>query len=109
MQRPSHTRSFDEMVDALAAVQRRKLLVALLEHNPQDDSPVAITDSDGEEDAVERLVMMEHSHLPKLVDYGFIEWDESNHEVIKGPRFDEIRPMLELLDEHADELPDDWL
>jgi predicted transcriptional regulator len=97
------------MVDALADVQRRKLLIALLEHNPQDDSAVVIADSESESDAVERLVSMQHVHLPKLADYGFIEWDEDTHEVMKGPNFDEIRPLLELLDDHEDELPDDWL
>lgn len=81
--------SFDDMVDALADVQRRKLLVALLEHNPQDDAPVVIADSDSEADAVERLVTMQHVHLPKLADYGFIKWDEETHEVTKGPKFDE--------------------
>lgn len=103
------TISFDDMVDALADVQRRKLLIALLEHNPQDDSAVVIADSESESDAVERLVSMQHVHLPKLTDYGFIEWDEDTHEVMKGPNFDEIRPLLELLDDHEDELPDDWL
>jgi predicted transcriptional regulator len=101
--------SFDDMVDALADVQRRKLLIALLEHNPQDDSPVIIADSENESDAVERLVSMQHVHLPKLAEYGFIEWDEDTHEVMKGPNFDEIRPLIELLDDHKDELPDDWL
>ena len=101
--------SFDDIVDALADVQRRKVLVALLEHNPQDDAPVVIADSDSEADAVERLVTMQHVHLPKLVDYGFIEWNEETHEVTKGPKFDEIRPLLELLHDHEDELPADWL
>jgi len=67
------TISFDEMADALANVQRRKLLVALLEHNPQDDAPVVLADSERESDAVERLVSMHHIHLPKLAEYGFIE------------------------------------
>ncbi|MEA5388103.1 transcriptional regulator [Haloarculaceae archaeon H-GB11] len=102
-------RSFDDMVDALADVQRRKLLVALLEHNPQDDAPVVIADSESESDAVERLVAMQHVHLPKLADYGFIEWNKETHEVAKGPKFDEIRPLLELLENHEDELPADWL
>ncbi|WP_311173586.1 hypothetical protein [Halobellus ordinarius] len=97
------------MVDALANVQRRKLLIALLAHNPQDDSPVVLAESDEEADAVERLITMRHVHLPKLVDHGFIEWKEESREVIKGPKFDEIRPLLELLDEHEDELPSDWL
>ena len=101
--------SFDDMVDALADIQRRKLLTSLLEHNPQDDSPIVIADSESESDAVERLVSMRHVHLPKLADYGFIEWDEDTHEVMKGPNFDEIRPLLELLDKHEDELPEEWL
>lgn len=100
---------FDDMVDALADVQRRKLLTALLEHNPQDDAPVAVADSNSESDAVERLVSMQHVHLPKLVDYGFIEWNKETHEVIKGPNFEKIRPLLELLDDHQEELPADWL
>lgn len=101
--------SFDDMVDALADVQRRKLMTALLEHNPQNDSPVVITDSEKDADELGRLVSMNHVHLPKLVDYGFITWNEDTHEVEKGPDFDEIRPLIELLDDHKDELPEDWL
>ena len=109
MKKLVETISFDMMVDALANVQRRKLLVALLEHNPQDDDPVVIADSESESDAVKRLLSMQHVHLPKLVEYGFIEWNKDTHEVMKGPNFDEIRPLLELLDNHEDELPADWL
>lgn len=98
----------DEVMDALADGQRRRLLVALLDHNPQDDSPVVIANSDAEGDAVERLVTMDHVHLPKLAEYGFIDWDRQSNEVKKGRNFDEIRPLLELLDEHEDELPPDW-
>lgn len=109
MENVGQTVSFDDMVEALADIQRRNLLVALLEHNPQNDSPVGIADSGSEGAAVERLVTMNHVHLPKLVDYGFIHWDEESHEVRKGPNFDEIEPLLELLDDHEDELPPDWL
>ncbi len=52
---------------------------------------------------------MQHVHLPKLEEYGFIEWDRDSHEVRKGPKFNEIQPLLELLVSHSDELPDDWL
>lgn len=100
---------FDEMLDMLVHVQRRKLLVSLLDHNPQDDSPAAIADSETDEDSIELLIEMRHVHLPKLADRGLIEWDRQDHEVLKGPNFDEIRPLLELLDDHQDELPDDWL
>lgn len=101
--------SFDDALDALGDIQRRKLLLALLDHNPQDDSPVVIADSDRDRDAVDQLVRMKHVHLPKLEDYGFIEWDRDTHEVSKGSNFEEIRPVLELLADHDDELPDGWL
>lgn len=101
--------AFDDMVDALAHVQRRKLLIALLAENPQDETPTVVADSEENSDALDRLVSMRHVHLPKLADYGFIEWDKEAHEIMKGPNFDEIRPLLELLDDHEDELPKDWL
>ncbi len=109
MEKISKSVSFDDMIDILAAVQRRKLLVALLDHNPQDDSPVVIAGSESDAEAMDRLVKMRHVHLPKLVDCELIEWDEDSHEVSKGPKFDEIKPLLELLANHENELPDGWL
>lgn len=105
----AETISSDDIMEAMAHIQRRKLLLALLEENPQDDKPVVVADSDSETAAIGRLISMNHVHLPKLVEYGFIEWDQETHEVMKGPQFDEIRPLLELLDDHEDELPDDWI
>ena len=89
-------------------VQRRKLLVALLDHNPQDGSPAVLADLEGG-DSFDRLVSMEHVHLPKLADYGLIECDRENAKIPKGPTFDEIRPLIELLTDHEGELPDEWL
>lgn len=115
----------DNAFDALADAHRRQLLVDLMDHNPQfvpqmtgvskeladaDEVLLAnnlrrsreITDADTE------LLRLHHVHVPKLVEYGFVEWDEDNHDVIKGPRFDDIRPLLELLDDRRDELPGEW-
>ncbi|MFC6721879.1 ArsR family transcriptional regulator [Halovenus amylolytica] len=100
--------SFDDMLEVMSHIQRRKLLLALTEHNPQDDAPFDPVNSK-DEASIEQIVQMKHVHLPKLVDHGFIEWDRDTHEVSKGRNFEEIRPLLELLDEHADELPEGWL
>ena len=102
-------RTFDEILDALGHIQRRKLLRALLTHNPQDDEPVVVDANESEAEELSRLVEMRHVHLPKLEDYGFIDWNRDTNEVSKGPKFDEIRPLLELLRDHEDELPDEWL
>lgn len=109
MEEHQTTSSFDEMVAALADIQRRKLLVALLEHTSQDDATVIVGGSERDADHVDSLVQMQHVHLPRLADYGFIKWNKDTYEVKRGPRFDEIRPLLELLVDHEDELPADWL
>lgn len=99
---------FDDLLDALGDVRRRKLLLALLDRDPYADPPLAVDGSGSGLEAVEDRVAMRHTHLPKLVEHGLVEWDRETHEVRKGPEFVEIRPMLELLDEHADELPEGW-
>jgi hypothetical protein len=100
----------DELFEALSNVHRRRLLVALLDHNPQRDDVDVPEDVHEGEKALETLQSeLYHSHLPRLEEAGFIGWNRDAHEVVKGPRFDEIRPLLELMRDHADELPNDWL
>ncbi|MXR41542.1 ArsR family transcriptional regulator [Halobaculum sp. WSA2] len=102
------SRTLDDCLDALGHSQRRKLLRAVL-HNPEDDGSVRIDSDESNRKELERLVEMNHVHLPKLEDAGFITWDRNADEVSKGPNFEEIRPLLEILVSHADELPDGWL
>lgn len=101
----------DIVLDVLANRYRRRVLVALLKHNPQQDDNLQIpADMDLDTEDVETLrVNMKHSHLPKLEEAGFIEWNRDVNTIQKGPQFDEILPLLELMQNHADELPNGWL
>ncbi|MFD1647637.1 DUF7344 domain-containing protein [Haloarchaeobius litoreus] len=101
----------DSMLDALANRYRRRVLVALLDHNPQDDDDPQVPDDVRlEDEGLEQLmIQMRHVHLPKLAESGFIEWDQETNTIRMGPQFEEIRPLLELMANHVDELPDDWL
>ena len=103
--------SLDTALDILANEYRRRLLVALLEHNPQDDdNPLVPEDIHLATEDLETLrIHMTHTHLPKLEEAEFIEWDRDTNTIRTGPRFDEVRPLLELMQNHADELPDGWL
>lgn len=44
-----------------------------------------------------------HNHLPKLDDAGLIEWDREEGVVEKGPRFDEVHPLLDFASENIDD------
>jgi hypothetical protein len=100
----------DGHFEALANIHRRRLLVALLDHNPQRDDVVVPEDvHEGDKTLQDLQTELYHSHLPRLEQAGFIRWNRDTHEVMKGPKFDEIRPLLELMRDHTDELPDRWL
>ena len=95
---------------ALVDPYRRQLLIAMIEHNPQDDAdrdPLNILGPDDEPAVLESELV--HQHLPLLEEQGYIEWDRDTHKISKGPNWAEIGPMIELLHEHRDELPDGWL
>ena len=102
--------SVDEIFEALSDPYRRQLLLSLLEHNPQDDDdrdPLNIISDDVEPEVLE--IELVHNHLPKLEEMGFIRWDRDANEIRKGPNWGDIAPLLILIEEHGDELPDDWL
>ncbi len=97
--------TFDELLDAIGHVRRRKLLRTLLSHNPQDDESLVIDSDESEDEGAERLIQMHQVHLPKLESRGLITWDQNNNKVSRGPNFEQIRPLLELLVAHEEALP----
>ncbi|MFB1065669.1 hypothetical protein [Natrinema sp. H-ect4] len=112
----------DEVFEALADGQRRELLIDLLEsgryHVPElSSSSQEIAEAnqrflreylstDRESNAGDKeLIRMHVVHIPKLADDRFIEWDRDDHVATEGPRFDELVPVLELVDELRDDRP----
>lgn len=95
---------FDEAFAAMADPERRALLLALQEHNPQSIPGTPVEESSGES-GNDRRIQMVHVHLPKLVDAGFVDWDRETQELSKGPNFATVRPLLELVDEECTDLP----
>ncbi|WP_224338405.1 DUF7344 domain-containing protein [Haloprofundus halobius] len=75
---------------------------------------VAAWHTDSDPDAVDEATLTEmrtalyHVHLPKLAETGYIEWDADTHTIRRGPHFDEIAPLLQLMADHEDELPAGW-
>ena len=110
----------DEVFDALADEYRRQLLVELLEddwHYVPKLTGSSEELSDAHDSLLlghlhsardiagvdERLLFIHHIHLPKLEEYGFIEWKRNTQTVTSGHRFDQLRPYLEVLDDPQSE------
>lgn len=110
----------DKVYDALASEQRRQVLVNLLEDDSQsvpelsEESRELLTADEGVlegflTDSVEiantekDTIRLYHTHLPMLAEYGFIKWEREMHFVTKGPQFEEIKPLLEVVDEHRED------
>jgi hypothetical protein len=92
---------------------RRRVLVAVARDNPRDEDDItsaSVLGADVEDEDVLELFQQQlyHTHLPKLDDAGFVDWDRGTGIVTRGPRFDGIEPLLRLMNDHQDELPDGW-
>lgn len=99
--------------EALANPYRRQLLLALCEANPQDDDDLdplnLLEEGETTNNGDIAQPSLRHVHLPKLVEMGFIEWDRELGDISKGPNWKEIAPLLRLMQNHPEELPEEWL
>jgi hypothetical protein len=84
----------DEAFGVLANVKRRRLLLALFADSPQNEIPPGALESDDAMDPMQVRTVMRHTHLPKLAEAGYIEWDHETGQIRKGPQFDEIEQEL---------------
>lgn len=99
----------DQLFRALSHATRRRILLSLVE----DDSPDGWREfetvefvPDGPEQEIS-AVTLRHIHLPHLDDAGFIGWDQESERITRGASFEDIRPLLELMEDHRGELSDD--
>jgi len=101
--------SLDRMFETLRHPYRRRILQLVNKHNPRDEDEFDVEKLATEDDDLELLTTeLYHIHLPKLAEAGYIEWDKDTHTIRRGPNFDEIAPLLRLMTDHQDELPDGW-
>lgn len=88
---------FNQVSDALGHQTRRRILVELMDHNP-----VAVGNSHECEVSEVELI---HCHLPKLDSMGYIVWDRDRETIVKGPDWEEIEPVIRLLSDNRECVP----
>lgn len=94
----------DRVFDALRDHQRRLVLLELWAGRAERVSDVLPGGTDARTAAIE----LEHNHLPRLSEVGYVGWNRETGKLWRGPAFDEVEPLLELLAAHAEELPSEW-
>ncbi|WP_231185329.1 helix-turn-helix domain-containing protein [Haladaptatus sp. DYF46] len=88
--------TLDRIFDVFSHQSRRRILSKLATDSPRDEG-----EFEGKNEELERsLISNTHVHLPKLADGGFIEWNREEGTVAHGPRFEEILPLLETIENH---------
>ncbi|WP_137283906.1 DUF7344 domain-containing protein [Halorussus salinisoli] len=113
MTHPTDSASLDAMFDELWNIHRHRILVSVAGQNPRTEdeftpeSLVSDEADDGDRNGVK--TELHNVHLPNLAEQGYIEWDAETQTIWRGPNFDEIAPLLRLVDDHRDELPEGWL
>lgn len=93
--------TLDHLLGTLSRPARRRILVALHETTPREMHEFVPDDSTGDE----FRVALYHNHLPHLADAGFVEWDREAETISRGPRYDELVPLVEWLLAYRDGLP----
>lgn len=87
----------DAMMNILAREGRRFVLLSLLD----DDAETSLDDIRESLDSERVEVQLYHTHLPKLEQAGYIEWEPGSERITRGPKFEEIEPLLRLLEEYT--------
>lgn len=87
----------DGMMDVLSREARRFVLLTLLDDDAETSIEVVLRTIDSQRAEVQ----LYHTHLPKLEHAGYIEWRPGSDRITRGPRFDEIQPLVRLLEEYT--------
>lgn len=92
----------DRVLDALAHPKRRLLLFALFDEPEGSELRYDALPELDDERAQRALY---HVHLPKLEQYGYVDWDRNDWTVTHGPQWTDVEPLLTLVDTYLNDLP----
>ncbi|WP_083909399.1 hypothetical protein [Natronococcus amylolyticus] len=99
---------WDNVFKAVSAEPRRQLIVTLLDSPSDQAVPLPESAINPNVPANPEILKQElyHSHLPMLADLGFIKWETEPLVASRGPQFDEVAVVFEVLQSAAAEIPD---
>jgi len=101
--------SLSELFEILSHEYRRHVLWVLAHPETRTDAAVGVDlfAGTGDDPDILRLALL-HNHLPKLDDHGLVDWNPETETLTRGPRFGQVEPLLELMNQSEDEIPQNW-
>jgi hypothetical protein len=78
----------------------RRIVLLLLHNGTVETKSDVMSQAQGEIDEVTLV----HTHLPKLAEAGYVDWNRATGELSKGSCFDEIEVWLDLIKTHGEGL-----
>lgn len=100
-----------DILMVLANPDRRRILLSLNDEKNHGET-IRVTGEDLMDTMNTRRETLKtslyHNHLPRMDELGIIEWDKETGEIRKGERFEEVAPLLQLMDDNAEDLPEGW-
>ena len=105
---PSESRAvtLETVFSTLRDPVRRRLLTALTETDPLPIEEFVRAIDRGE--STGREIRLHHVHLPKLREADIVDWDPDTGVVRRGPRFEDVEAVVEVLRANEDALPGGW-
>lgn len=98
---------WDRLHQVLASQERRMIVYSLLDA-PQERRiplPDAALMPESSWDRERASIRLQHDHLPQLAEAGYVRWERDPFCVQRGPRFEEVEVMFELIHDSIDRFP----
>lgn len=103
------SRNLSQLFTALRHEHRRQILTFLADADAREKAELILADLQPEGADPEWFKpALHHQHLPILEEAGYIEWDRETNRIRRGPAFEDISPVIELLRSNQDKLPGGW-
>lgn len=99
---------WDQLHEALAS-QERRMIIYSLEDVPEERRiplPEAAMTPGSSQDPEKTAIRLEHNHLPKLAEAGYVRWELDPFCVQRGPHFEEVEMMFNLIHDSIDQFPE---
>jgi len=103
------TERWDQVLEALSARPRRSVLAALSDVPGERRVPLpdAVTVAEPTADATHLEMALRHHHLPLLASAGYVRWSDDPFVVQRGPNYEEVGSLIEVLLSAGEDLPDE--